>query len=306
MPLRFFSPRTNAAVAGFTLAAICAHAVAAPIEIVGEPVLFARGIASTEHADIRLSISPDGRSALWFSRRRPGGPGSYDIWLSRRGRLSRGEETGWSTAEPVSFNSTARDFDPAFSADGRFVYFCSDRAGGLGGSDLYRVAVAPDGFGHPEALGPSVNSAADEFAPMLSPDGNRLLFSSDRNGGAGGHDLYFADRADRIFAAARRVPGALNTVEHEFDATLLADGATLVFSRARGFATARVDLFVAQSTRHGYDAGTALSRINSANGDTYGPMLDWSDRERITYSARRDDGRDMDLYRVRYRFASPD
>jgi hypothetical protein len=43
------------------------------------PQEFAPGIISSEYSDIRLTISPDGRSALWFSRNRPGGPGGYDI-----------------------------------------------------------------------------------------------------------------------------------------------------------------------------------------------------------------------------------
>ena len=53
-------------------------------EILGEAVMFAPGIGSTEYSDVRLTISPDGRTALWFSRDRPGGAGGYDIWKSRR------------------------------------------------------------------------------------------------------------------------------------------------------------------------------------------------------------------------------
>src|SRR3546814_12628842 len=83
--------------------------------------LFAPGIASTHHSEIRLTISPDGKTALWFSRDRPGGGGGYDIWTARRA------ETGWGAATPVSFNTPGRDFDPAFSAEGRFIYFCSAR-----------------------------------------------------------------------------------------------------------------------------------------------------------------------------------
>lgn len=182
-------------MAAFALA-LSLLAVTPAVEIVGEAELFAPGIASTDHAEIRLTISPDGRTALWFSRDRPGGPGGYDIWIARR------EGTEWAPATPVSFNSPGRDFDPAFSRDGRFVYFCSDRPGGIGKDDLYRVAVTATGFGTPENLGPQVNSAASEYAPMLSPDGRRLLFSSDRPGGAGRHDLYTARSKGRGFAAA--------------------------------------------------------------------------------------------------------
>ena len=210
----------------------------AAVDFLEAPQVFAPGIASTRFAEIRLTISPDGRTALWFSRDRPGGAGGYDIWMSRKA----GE--GWSEAVPVPFNSAGRDFDPAFSADGRSVYFCSDRPGGMGKADLYRVSYSGGTFGEPEHLGPAVNSAGDEFAPMLSRNGRELLFSSDREGGAGGHDLYIARRSGKGFKAARPLAGTLNTAANEFDATFL-DERTIVFSRVMDFADGRVDLYSA-------------------------------------------------------------
>ncbi|NIJ21476.1 Tol biopolymer transport system component [Sphingomonas naasensis] len=267
------------------------------VEIVGTAALFAPGIASTGHSEVRLTLSPDGRTALWFSRDRPGGAGGYDIWMARR---SGG---GWQPAAPVAFNTAGRDFDPAFSADGRFVYFCSDRAGGAGGDDIWRVAVRGDGFGVPVNLGPAVNSAGSEFAPMLAPGGATLLFSSDRPGGAGGHDLYTARRIGSGFATAQRVPGALNTPANEFDATFLRDGRTIVFARAMDFRKDRVDLLFAARNAGGYDAGTLLPPAVNNQRDTYGAMLDWSDRGRLIFAGAREPQGGMNLYRIRYRIA---
>jgi len=269
---------------------------ASALRIVGEATLFLPGIVSTRYSEIRLTLSPDGRTALWFSRDRPGGAGGYDIWLSRR----NGE--GWTPATPAPFNSALRDFDPAFSSDGRHVYFCSDRPGGLGGDDLYRVAVTADGFGAVEHLGSAVNSAGNEFAPMLSPDRTLLLFSSDRPGGAGRHDLYTArQRAEQDFEPAQRLPGDINTPADEFDATFLSDGSTLVFARAPDLRTDRVDLFSASSRDGRYYAGTVLPQtVNSGDQNTYGPMLDWSQPDRFSVSGRRAGANGMDLYLVRY------
>jgi Tol biopolymer transport system component len=282
-------------VAGASATDAASAPVHASFSIVGEATPFAPGIASTEFSDVRLTLSRDGRTALWFSRNRPGGAGGYDIWMSHR------EARDWSAATPVPFNSPARDFDPAFSADGRFVYFCSDRPGGLGGSDVYRVAITAQGFGTPEHLGAAVNSAGDEYAPMLSPDGTRLLFSSDRPGGAGRHDLYVARLAAGGFERARPLPGDINTAGDEFDATYLADGSTVVFARAPDLRKDRVDLHVAAWHGAGYEAGTRLPQTaNSGEQDTYGAMLDWSRPDRITISGHRAGSRDVDLYLVRY------
>jgi hypothetical protein len=109
-----------------------------------------------------------------------------DLFLSRwDGRL-------WSPPQPLtSLNSPQNDRGPAFSRDGKHLYFASDREGGHGGYDLYVASRDATGWANAKLLEDSVNSANNELGPAPSADGKRLFFSSDRNG----------DRED-IFAAA--------------------------------------------------------------------------------------------------------
>jgi len=272
---------------------LLALALGAPRIDVGQVEEFAPGVVSSDYSDVRLTISPDGRTAMWFSRNRPGGPGGYDIWLSRRAGAR------WSAPEPAPFDSPTRDFDPAFSRDGRFVYFASDRPGGLGGDDLWRVPVTRTGFGTPEHLGADVNTPRNEWAPM--PFGRTLLFSSDGHGGAGRMDLFTARRHGARFTNVRALPGAINTAADEFDATFLADGETLIFSRSPDLSIDDVHLFLATSVRGEYDAGDALSgEINTPGSSTYAPMLDWSKPDQVTFTTRRpaDSPRGADVFRV--------
>lgn len=265
------------------------------MNITGPIERFAPEVVSTSFSEVRLTLSPDGDTAIWFSRDRPGGAGGYDLWMSHR------VGDGWSAPEALPFNSAGRDFDPAFSADGRQLYFCSDRPGGAGGDDLYRVAIEGDGFGAVEWLGPAVNSAGNEFAPMLSPDGERLLFSSDRGGGAGRQDLYVAAREGAGFRQARPLPGDINTAADEFDATFLGDGATIVFTRAADLRRDRVDLYVAGAGPAGYGVGERLGGgVNHPRHDSYAPMLDWSQPDRLLFSGRRDESGGVDVFRVAY------
>jgi TolB protein len=265
-------------------------------QISGDTREFAPDIISTKYSDVRLTISPDGNTALWFSRNRPGGPGNYDIWMSRRA------SGGWHDATAVSFNSPSRDFDPAFSRDGRFVYFSSDRPGGRGGDDIYRVAVTSKGFGTPESLGDAVNSSGNEWAPMVF--GRTLLFSSNGHGGAGRMDLFTAvDRRGR-FENIKPLPGLVNTPADEFDATFLRDGVSIIFTRADDLTKDPVALYYGARIDGLYTRGNRLfDEINTPKSDTYAPMLDWSDPNYITFTTRRpaDNLRGADLYRVEAR-----
>ena len=67
--------------------------------------------------------------------RMAGGLGGYDLYMSLR------MEEGWS--EPVNLgpavNSEDHEMGPCLSADGRWLYFSSNRPGGMGGYDIYRA-----------------------------------------------------------------------------------------------------------------------------------------------------------------------
>jgi Tol biopolymer transport system component len=157
----------------------------------------------------------------------------------------------------------------------------------MGGDDLYRVRVLAEAFGAAENLGAAVNTPRNEWAPMLSPDGRTLLFSSDGYGHAR-MDLITSRVVDSRFTAAVPLRGDINTPQDEFDATFLADGRTVIFTRAANLATDRVRLFHSSPRRGRYGVGAELSEvINTPGSDTYAPMLDWSRRGSLTFTTRR-------------------
>lgn len=254
------------------------------------------GVVSTPHTEIRASVSPDGRHIAWGSTDRPGGAGGWDLWQARL------QDQRWQDPQPLSVNSTANDFDPAYSADGRWLYFFSNREGGQGGDDLYRAAIPGDGsFGVPENLGAGVNSAGNEWAPTPSADGRWLMFASDGFGGAGRHDLFMARWNGHAFADPRPVPGANSAVD-DFDAAWIDGGKALVFARSDHLGQQPIRLYVAHCDGTAYaDIEPWSLSFNSAEGSTQGPALDPSRPGEILVSgeARAPRAGKLDIYRAR-------
>lgn len=268
----------------------------ATLAIASSAELVAPGVVSSEYVEIRLAASPDGMTRLWGSTDRKGGPGGWNIWISRRTGAT------WSAPVPAPFNSEANDFDPAFSFDGRWVYFFSNRPGGFGGDDIYRAAVTADGFGPAQHLGPEINTAGNDWAPAPSPDGTLLMFASNLPGAK--HDLWVAKVRGDGFAPAEPLPGAINTpAADEFDAAYLSDGSSIVFSRSTNVDNDPIELYFAARGPAGYDAGTRLAAsVNVAGGYTLGPSIDGSDRSVLYFSGARPEASagKLDVYRVHY------
>ena len=81
-------------------------------------------------------------------------------------------ETAGGVATRVTHDGST-DLDPAWSPDGRSVYFASNRGGGI---NVWRVAIGADGAanGSPQQL---TTGAGDDVEPAPSPDGHRLAFA---------------------------------------------------------------------------------------------------------------------------------
>ena len=253
------------------------------------------GVVSTADREVRASISPDGQRIVWGSDRKDG-HGSYDLWQATR------REGRWADARPLPIDTAAKEFDPMFSADGRWLYFFSDRDGGFGGDDLYRSEVLADGgFGTPENLGPGVNGRGDEWAPAPSTDGRHLLFASDGHGGAGRHDLLIARWDGKAFVGARPVPG-INTAGDEFDAAWLGDGRAIVFASAPDLVKDPVRLMLAQCDGKAYvDPQPLPLPFNGPEDNTYGPVVDLSKPSELLVNgiAKAPNAGKQDIYRVR-------
>ena len=152
---------------------------------------------NTSVGDLSPWITPDGLE-LYFTSRRPGGSGNYDIWVTKRPTI----EDNWGT--PVNLgpvvNSAAFDAFPCLAPGGLFLFF-SDfpenshtlRPGGLGQTDMWmsRRQSITDPWEPPVNLGSGLNSSARDCQPRLSPDGDVLYFSSMRSGGpSGGFNIW--------------------------------------------------------------------------------------------------------------------
>lgn len=271
---------------------------ACALVLVSPAQLWQPDVVSTEKSEVRITFSPDGKRMLWGAIGWSNGVGGWDIYESER------TANGWSAPRVASFDSSANDFDPSFAPDGSGVYFFSNRDGGFGKDDIYFAPFdARTGrYDAAENLGKDINTAGDEWAPVLSPDGKRLMFASDGHGGRGKHDLFVAYRGLSGWTPVKNLE-ELNTPEEDFDATFLRDGVSVVFTSGK-FEDDSVALYVAQFRDGRFQPRERLSAVvNSPKQGawTFGPSVSPHDPGALYFTSQLEQGRGRaDIYRIEY------
>lgn len=185
-------------------------------------------------------ISADGKFLFFTACNRSNGLGGCDIMFATNNGKA------WSKPDfmPRPINSEAWESQPSFSADGRSLFFTSNRAGGFGGKDIWVSQLGSNYvWGNPVNLGPEINTAGDEQSPFIHPDGTTLYFASDGQPGFGGFDLFFAKKINNNWTASKNLGYPINTAAHEGSLMVSLDGSTAFFASNRKDGMGKLDIY---------------------------------------------------------------
>ncbi len=151
------------------------------------------------------SISSDGKM-LFFSSIRPGNIGfeledenthTSDIWLS-----VKDENGNWQPAKNLGpvINTPGNEKSPFIHSDSKTLYFSSDGHYGVGGYDIFYSKLLPNGqWSEPKNIGYPINTENDELGFVVSTNGKKAYFSSNKIGDSKSYDIYSFD----LYAEAR-------------------------------------------------------------------------------------------------------
>jgi len=161
-------------------------------------------------------ISANGNLLFFTACNRKDGYGSCDIYFTvkRNGKWMK----PLNLMSPV--NTSGWESQPSVSADGRYLYFASNRKGGKGKMDIWRAertSITPSGlpvYGKVINL-EAVNTPGNESSPFIHADGKTLYFASDYWPGLGGKDLFVSRNEGNGFSVPENLGFPINTREDD-------------------------------------------------------------------------------------------
>lgn len=251
-------------------------------------------------------VAPNGLS-LYFSGQRDGTVGGGDIWVSQRPTL-------WSAWGPpqnlgTTINTVGNDNTPTLSADGRTMFFNSDRPdlGGLGGQDIYmttRTDPTNDfAWTIPINLGPVINTPNNEGGAAYFEDPATgvatLYFLGIRPGGFGDQDIYQAIRNPGGGFLQPQNVVALNSASRDARPAIRRDGLEILFTSDRPGGAGGIDIYVSTraTTQSAWNPPVNLAALNTNTTD--GAPAHSPDGSVIYFASTRTGGSgSSDLYTV--------
>lgn len=200
----------------------------------GQPGIFSKDLETLFNQG-PFCFSPDGRQIYYTSDVERGENAFERDFKNRRGILIA-EKTadGWSEPGAFEYNDPVWNTGhPCLSVEGSYLFFSSDRPGGIGGSDLYMCRREGDKWTEPENLGSGINSTASELYPFFT-DAGELYFASDRDGGMGGLDIYSSRMISDGWTKPLLLSEPINSADDDFGLVKRHNSSEGFFSSNRG------------------------------------------------------------------------
>jgi hypothetical protein len=223
------------------------------------------------------------RLEIFFKSSRPGGLGNHDIWRSKRTAIG----LAWPAPTAVTeLNAASDDTSPEVSGDGLTIWFSSDRAGGLGGRDLW-VATRPNRtstWSVPVSV-PELSSTANDEGLTVQPSQLVAYFHSDR--APGPVAIYRATRTTVTSAWSMPVAVTGLPAANNENPWVTSDECTMYFGSDRAGGQGGFDLYLTRRpTPDGtFGVPTAITELNGTTVDADAWLT--PDQRRIVFASDR-------------------
>lgn len=213
--------------------------------------------------------------------------------------VSFNEGGKWTKPRELNINTSGNEATLNLSVDGRtlYIYRGENNNGALLESKLLSDSAGFEKWSKPKLLGSNINTKANESHVTISPDNKTLYFTSDREGGFGGMDIYFCRiLPNGKWADAVNAGPVLNTKFNEDGVYMHPDGKTLYFSSNGHEGMGGYDFFTATNTDSGWTAPVNLGYpINSVDDDIF--FVTTPDGKRAYFSSFKVGGQgEKDIY----------
>lgn len=197
-------------------------------------------------------ITKDGKTMYFTRNNYLNGERGYDLNNITLLKIYRAEfiDNKWANVTELPFNDhNFNTAHPTLNANEDEMYFISDRSGGFGSSDIWKVPILKEGFGQPINLGSEINTDGRETFVFIT-DNNELYFSSDGRPSLGGLDVFASKiMKDGSFSPVQNVGAPLNSQYDDFGYIINQETKRGYFSSNRNGGTGKDDIYGFLETR---------------------------------------------------------
>ncbi len=128
------------------------------------------------------------------------------------------KEGKWTKVQPIdegNINTKYWESHPFISPDGNFLYFVSNRPGGIGAADIYKSPKINGQWGPPVNLGKPINTPFNEDTPFLTNDKKTLFFGSQGHVNMGGYDIFYSNFSDSAWSEPLNIGFPINSTDDD-------------------------------------------------------------------------------------------
>jgi hypothetical protein len=184
----------------------------------------------------------------------------------------------WTAFAIASFSGNYHDIEPAFSPDGKRLFFASKRPINNEETpqkayDIWYVTKVHGAWKNPTRLPEIINTKKDEFYPSVANNGT-IYFTATRTDTKGKEDIYKSEFKNGSYQTPVSLGTGVNTETYEYNAYISPDESFLIFgSYGRNGSLGRGDLYISFCKNEIWQEAVHLGNLVNSNQIDYCPFV---------------------------------